>query len=250
MKYIIFFFFLFCTSCIYHEVMNFSENCSQDLAYGGHYLRIPITIAPHQLTYQVGDTIGISTIFSDSIYDLGTQTTFKIEGFPFIPLSLLYRFKDGNTHDSGYRVNEYYIDSSYNHVYNYSNTYADAIKGYTIYENEEYHYKFQLILRETGTYIFLMNDVYQNHNGSGNSNLNAEADAITFEGKCDNLSYYLCSMIDSGDDHLDHFMNKLVYLDKEVYRGKLGSIAVALDPLKTGSIAVEFSGFFGFEVVE
>ena len=250
MKYMISLFCLLCTSCIYHEVVNYSEHCSQDLAYGGHYLRIPITIAPHQLTYQVGDTITISTIFSDSIYDMGTQTTFKIENFPFKPLSLLYRFTNGNTHDAGYRVNEVHIDSIYNHVYNYSNSYADGIKAYTIYEDDHYHFEFKLVLKETGTYIFLMTDVYQNHIGSGNSNLNAEADAITFEGKCPNLSYYPCSVIDSGDDHLDHFMNKLVYLDKEIYRGKLGSIAVALDPLKTGSIAVEFSGFFGFEVVE
>ncbi|MFK8105211.1 MAG: hypothetical protein AB8G15_22045, partial [Saprospiraceae bacterium] len=211
MKYMISLFCLLCTSCIYHEVVNYSENCS-DLAYGGHYLRIPITIAPHQLTYQVGDTITISTVFSDSIYDIGTQTTFKIEGFPFKPTSLLFRFYNGNNYDAGYSVNEFTIDSIYNPAYFYSSNYTDGYRAYTIHENNQYKFESQLILKEPGTYMLLFSDLYQDYNGSGNSNLNAEADAITFEGKCDNLSYFLCSVIDSGDDHLDHFMSNLVYL--------------------------------------
>ena len=60
----------------------------------------------------------------------------------------------------------------------------------------------------------------------------------------------LCSMIDSGDDHLDLFERELVYLDTAVYRGNLGSIVSSIGPLKSGSFAVEFSGYFGFEVTE
>lgn len=251
MKYFLFAFsiMLLAISCWDDDAEQFKIDCPYDLRYSGHYLKVPITITPHQLQYRVGDTISINTIFSDSIDDLGTQQTFKIEDFPFKPLSLLYRFTSENTHDSGYRVNELHIDSIYNHVYNYSSSYADGYRAYTIYEDNQYRFESQLVLKEPGKYILLFSDTYQNHIGSGNGELNAEADAITFEGKCPTLPYYICSMIE-GDDHLELFEDELVYLDEEVYRGKLGSIESSIGPLKAGAIAVEFSGFFGFEVLE
>lgn len=257
MKYTILLLFLFSFSCHDHEE-EFKRNCPYELDYSGHFLRIPVTITPHQLAYKVGDTISINTVFTDSIYDLGTRQMFKIEEFPFKPLSLLYRFSSSDSYDSGYRVNELKIDSIYNHVYNYSSNYADGYRAVTIYDADKSQYRFEstMVLKETGRYILLFTDMFQEHNGGGNEDLNAEADAIRFEGQClaDDgsplLGYYLCSMIDSGDDHLDLFEDELVFLDEEVYRGKLGSIENSIGPLKSGSIAVEFSGFFGFEVVE
>lgn len=58
------------------------------------------------------------------------------------------------------------------------------------------------------------------------------------------------SMIDSGDAHLDEFEEELVFIDEEVYRDKLGTIQGSLGPLGSEGIGVEWSGFFGFEVVE
>jgi hypothetical protein len=249
MKYLLFLLLLMVSSCIDKEA-EFRKNCPYDLDYSGHFLRIPVTISPHKLEYKVGDTIYINTIFSDSIYDLGTKHTFRIKGFPFKPLSLLFRFTDSVTYDSGYRVNDLHIDSVYNHYYNYSSEYADGYRAETIYDGTQYRFESRLILKESGKYILGVTDLYQTHLGSGNSDLNAEADAITFEGKCPTLGYYLCSMINSGDDHLDLFERELVHLDTAVYRGKLGSIVSSIGPLKSGGIAVEFSGFFGFEVKE
>ena len=255
MRFPFFFLFLF-LGCIDHDAEEFKKNCPYDLKYTSHYLRVPVTISPHKLTYKIGDTIHISTIFTDSIYDLGTQQTFKIVEFPFRPITLLYRFYDGMNWNSGYRDNDSYVDSIYRPNYNYSSAYADSYRANTIYENGIYKFDLQLIFKENGRYVLLFSDKYQDYNASGNSDLNAEADAIRFEGQCldDNgkplLRYYICSMIDSGDDNLEQFEEELVYLDNEVYRDKLGSIEGSLGPLKSGSIAVEFSGFFGFEVVE
>lgn len=242
---------IFMVACCDSGSEDFEKTCPYEMTYWGHYLRIPITISPHQMTYKVGDSIQINTIFSDSIYDLGTQQTFQIREFPFKPISLLYRFTNDSTYDSGYRVNELVIDSSYRHVYNYSSNYADGFRAYTIYNGERYSFESTLILKEPGRYILVFSDLYEEHSGSGNPELNAEADAITFEGKCPTLEYSMCNMIDSGDDHLQFFEPELVYLDKEVYRDGLryrgGN---ALDALYPGAISVEFAGFFGFEVKE
>ena len=234
MKYSVLIIFSIIFSCYDKDADEFKKNCPYALDYNGHYLRIPITISPHRLQYKVGDTLRINTVFSDSIYDLGTKHTFKIEEFPFKPLSLLYRFTSNSTYDSGY-----------------------GYRAYTIYDGSQYEFKSELILKEAGSYILLFTDLFQEYDGSGNSDLNAEADAIRFEGQCLDdkgkplLRYYLCSMIDSGDDNLEQFENELIYLDEEVYGGKLAHIGSdALDPLYPGSIPLEFSGFFGFEVVK
>jgi hypothetical protein len=259
MKYLMFIGFVFLTSCYDKDADEFKENCPYTLDYSGHYLRIPITISPHKLHYKVGDTLSINTVFSDSIYDLGTKHFFKIEGFPFKPSSLLFRFTDSHSYDSGYSINELNIDSIYNHVYYYSSNYADGYRANAIYDSDKNEYRFEseMILKEAGRYILLFTDLFQEYLGSGNSDLNADADAIRFEGQCLDdkgkplLRYYLCSMIDSGDDNLEQFENELIYLDEEVYGGKLAHIGSdALDPLYPGSIPLEFSGFFGFEVVK
>ncbi len=250
MKYLALSFLLLMSTCRDNDAEEeFKKSCPYEIDYPGHYLKVPVTVTPHKLTYSVGDTIFISTVFPDSIYDLGTQQTFKIEGFPFKPTSLLFRFTDSNTYDSGYSVNEFTIDAEYKPFLFYSTSYTDGYRAYTIYEDGQYKFESRLILKEPGRYVMLFSDIYQDHNASGNPELNEEADAITFEGKCPGLRYYICSMIE-GDDHLELFEQELVYLDEEVYKGHLGTIEGSLGPLKSGSIAVEFAGFYGFEVVE
>ncbi|MEM9835176.1 MAG: hypothetical protein AAF828_01660, partial [Bacteroidota bacterium] len=200
--------------------------------------------------YRVGDTLRISTSTSNMIEDLSTGESFVIEYFPFKPLSLLYQFTDGLNWQAGYRFNGVRTDSIYSPIYYPSTRFADAIQAYTIYRDDSYEFEFDLILREKGRYILLLSDLYQSHLGSGNSELNADADAITFAGKCPTLGYYICSMIE-GPTYLENYAEELLHLDETVYRGGLGSVeAGATGPLGTGGVRLEWSGFFGFEVVE
>ena len=73
MKYSVLIIFSIIFSCYDKDADEFKKNCPYALDYNGHYLRIPITISPHRLQYKVGDTLRINTVFSDSIYDLGTK---------------------------------------------------------------------------------------------------------------------------------------------------------------------------------
>jgi len=203
-------------------------------------------------SYNIGDTLLISTIFSDSIEDLCTLNTFEIEGFPFQPVSQLYRFTDATTWDSGYRVNELRIDSLYGIIYSASNMLADQFRSTTIFENDAYHFQFEIIFKEPGRYIFTMTDVYEVTLRGGQGDPNAAANAITFDGKCPNLNYEVFPMVDSGDDHLDDFFGELEHLDSTTFRRTLGSIQEHRRSLNyTGSgVKAEFNAFYGFEVVE
>lgn len=249
MKYLIPCFILMFSSCI-ELVLPTTEPCPYETQYPGHWLKVPITVTPHQQVYNIGDTITFSTHFSNQIYDIGTQETFEINNFPFKPLTALYRFQNSLEWDAGYRVNELIVDSIYNPDYNHSSNYADSFKARTLFEEDEYHFDFKLVLTEPGKYIFLQSDIYQEHVGGGLAHLNTEADSITFEGQCERLSYAVCNVIE-GETHLDDYEREMVHLDTAVFRKNLRSkVDGSLGPLGPGSIYVEFTGFFGFEVQE
>lgn len=250
MKYIIIFIIYILSSCGETDTEKFKRLCPQDFKYSAnHYLKVPVQITPHQLTYSVGDTITFSTIFSDSIYDLSTEQTYLIREFPFIPSSSLYRFYNGTEWESGYRINEWIVDSIYNAKYVGSNEYGDHIKAYTLYDDGFYTFSIKVVLNKKGRYIFKMTDKYQDHDAGGSPELNEEADDITFEGKCPFSNYYICTVIE-GEDHIELFENELVYLDKVVYWDNLASINRKEWPgtYGKGSIVLEWVGTFGFIV--
>lgn len=253
MRYLLLLLPLFFWGCPDNNQEWIFEDCPYEMQFSGHFLRIPITVAPHQMQYRVGDTIRVGTSSSNRLQDLSSGETFEIDGFPFEPLTLLYRVSNTGEWDPGYRINTVIPKPAFEHHYNYSTDYADGFRSRTLFDStrREYDYHFDLVLTQPGRYVMVFTDMYQERLGGGVSERNAAADAITFEGKCPNAGYYLCSMIDSGDPHLEEFMPEIIHLEETVYRGKLASIgAGSLGPLRSGGITIEWSGFYGFEVVE
>jgi len=228
------------------------EVCPYELKYGrSHYLEVPITITPHQKTYRVGDTMNVKMFFSDSIYDLSRQTKFKIEEFPFEPSNLLYRIED-NAWESGYRVNELIVDEEkFKTRYNSQSSVADDMRGFTVYENGFYRFEYDLVFSKSGKYVIMTSDQYEFNGGTGNAHLNQHIDAIEFEGRCPDSNFFICSVIE-GDPHYDDFIDELLYLENEVYRGKLTSIEKENydEYFGSGGVAIEWNGVFCFEVLE
>jgi len=245
--------FLSCQNTLLNKE-EYYEVCPYELRYGrSHYLEVPITISPHQKTYRVGDTMNVKMFFSDSIYDLSRQTKFKIEEFPFEPINLLYRVDiDNSDWASGYRINELIVDEErYNTRYNSQSEFSDDMRGFTVYENGFYHFEYNIVLETTGAYIITISDQYESNLGSGLGDLNDEIDAIEFEGRCPDSNFYICSVIE-GDPHYNDFIDELLYLENEVYRGKLTSIERENydEYFGSGGVAIEWNGVFCFEVLE
>ena len=227
------------------------EVCPYEFKYGrSHYLEVPITITPHQKTYRVGDTMNVKMFFSDSIYDLSRQTNFKIENFPFEPANQLYRIEE-NAWQSGYRLNELIVDQErYNTRYNSQSRVSDDMRGFTVYEHGFYHFEYSLVFNTPGNYIIMTTDQYQFNLGSGLGELNEEINAIEFEGRCPNTNFFICSVI-KGDPHYYDFIDELLYLENEVYRGKITNIENKdKEYFGSGGVALDWNGVFCFEVVE
>ncbi len=209
-----------------------------------------MTVTPHKLKYQVGDTIVFSSNFSDSIYDLNTEETFKIEHFPFKPATLLWRFYEGTNWDAGYRVNEWIIADKHEPDYEYSSRLADFIDSKSTYEEGNYIFEIQLVLKEKGRYIFQQTDIYGDNEAGGFEEENEEANSITFEGKCPTFKYYPCTMIESGDAHRDLFVDELLHIDKDIYFDNYTDFSSknSTGIYGRGGLAWEWTGTFGFIV--
>lgn len=181
-----------------------------------HVFQIPIEVSPHRMQYSVGDTITFSSIFSDSLYDMNTKLKFKIEGFPFQPYSYLFRFRNDTLFRFSYTLNEVIVPEE-NNPRIISDTYTDAVFGESAYRDETYNFQIQMVLQTPGKYVFLLRDKYNDNRLLGRHELNEEADAIDFEGKCDATLFLAGTII--GDDHVDQCYDELFQLDERVFSG-------------------------------
>ena len=80
--------------------------------------------------------------------------------------------------------------------------------------------------------------------------MNEAAEAIEFEGKCNRIPMNVVSILE-GDDHMDEFMDELVFLNENIYRdGFISMDQGSTGPLGPGGLQLEFNGLFCFEVTE
>jgi len=233
------------------DELPFEEECPSHYANTIHLLKVPIEVIPHQQTYTVGDTIIFRSVYSDSIVDLGVKEKFLIRDFPFQPLSYLYRFKNFDfDYDAGYTVNDHFIEDKYSPYYQASSSRIDWFRATTEYENGEYSFEHKLVLKEKGRYVMLTTDVFAAIAASSSPEYDEVRESIEFEGKCDRIPITVVSILEQ-DDHMEDFMDELVFLDENVYFGGLISRDQgSTGPLRSGGLQLEFTGLFCFEVVE
>lgn len=228
------------------------ELCPYELKLGReHVLQVPITMRPHQMIYQVGDTLTVRMHFSDWIYDLSRETAFKIENFPFEPATLLYRINGNSTWSSGYNLNEVIVDEKYNPRFNPQSNRAADMRGFAVYEDEHYSFEYKLVLTTPGRYVTVITDQYE-INLFGDEERNAKTDSIQFEGRCPQSPYRIVNVLEDDPHHLE-FVYELLLLDNEVHRGGWQSNNPALEAKFGGGdgfLNIEWIGVYCFQVVE
>ncbi len=226
-------------------------NCGYKNIYktGAHFLTIPNQISPNKEVYSIGDTITVSYIVSDSIYDTNLDTTFLIEGFPFLPQTLLYKFDGSGEWESGFNdVNEVIVDEKYEYNYGGGGEFPVGIYSKMLYESGTYSFEFEMVCNSPGRYVMLTADQYNDNVGTGNFAANDFANSIDFEGKCF-WNHYICNIIE-GEDHFDDYIEELMIIDENNRDNYISVIEERQEFFGLGGIPFEFCGIFGFEVVE
>ncbi len=238
------------TSCCSEDDL---DPCFYDLKLVYQALEVPVEVIPNKLEYQIGDTILFRSVFSDSIYDFSADDTLLVRDFPFRPISLIFRFFDDFEFESGYDANQPLVDEKYNPRYNPTNRYTTDFRGDMIYENGVYLFEHKLILEKPGKYVMWTTDMYNENRSFNNFEANASADSIMYEGRCRDAELRIIYKL-NGNDNLKEFEDYLVWLDQNVYNNALATYSEKnreeLKSLLWGTVKIDFSAAFCFEVVE
>ena len=163
-----------------------------DCNFAGTYqFEIPATLTPAKATYRIGDTISISSRFSDQVYEAQTNKTYLLEDFRFYPAFIINEISDSIVDRSALRNFDFIIDTN---IYNFNKfiltTGTIAYDGEFYYNNNEYSLEYKFIPKETGLYL-LHQDAetgYWNDNQS-------------FQGKCDNKRSNVRTLLNEEADN-------------------------------------------------
>jgi len=132
------------------------EEC-RDADFGGAYqFVIPATLSPERDTFRVGDTIHISSVFSDEVYERQTQEYYKLENWRFYPTTRLDKIDkvDSNFVQDGLANFKFIIPVQYDYDRFVDITGGIALLGEYLYQDNEYSLGFKLIPQQPGLYYF------------------------------------------------------------------------------------------------
>lgn len=227
------------------------------------YLETPVFVEPEKLVYKVGDTLSIIISLSDSIYDLSREATFSIKDYPFHPICYLYRVDTEGWH-SGYSENQVIVDSIFHPGFGGERaSWSSNVQGFSTYDNGQYFYQHKVVLTTPGRYVNYMADAITaiNLDDVNDRLAHPEYLNVTNDSGCPEPHFYTVCYIYQGDPRYEEFHEEMKFVDEEVYWGKLFKIGMELDDPTWGGLdrfggtesqqkVVDFSGIFGFEVVE
>ncbi|OIP02176.1 MAG: hypothetical protein AUJ98_02005 [Bacteroidetes bacterium CG2_30_33_31] len=174
--------------------INFSCIKKECKIAGGNYeFVLPFTLSPAQKTFHTGDTITISSTFTNPVFERKTGNSYNLVDFKFYLGTVIY-YMDTSIIDfadidrfSFIKENNVNISAQY---YSDGNSTLD---GQYTYQNNQYTYKFKLVAKEKGNYVlFQGSEIYYR----GGKQL--------FEGKCKNvIDGAIINMNNRGDNNIE-----------------------------------------------
>jgi hypothetical protein len=151
------------------------EECKFD--YSDYVFEIPSSFSPKKDTFNIGDTITISSKFSDVVYDRSTQQEYSLIDFKFYPDFRITKI----SLDEADRAAFIRFDVLLNPDYPLDHFYGPVSKemhyyGQYQYNNSSYELEFKFVAQDTGLFVF---QHFTFINSSSNNGQEQE-----FPGKC------------------------------------------------------------------
>ncbi len=165
----------------------FTPSCGkQECQFTGAYaFEIPATLSPAKVTYQIGDTITITSIFSDQVYEVQTDQFYPLIDFKFYPTFELNEISDSIIDQAALNNFEVIIDTmTYDLTQFIYSSGSVTYDGQYLYKEGIYSLVYQLIPKKVGFYDFyqstLVGDVGEEPN---------------FPGKCQNKNLFVRTIL-------------------------------------------------------
>lgn len=139
-----------------------SKECKEIVGHGSNYqFVIPATLSPAKDTFRVGDTIMITSVFDDMIYERLTQ-----EHYQLIDWELLYHITidrlDVVEHHASDVISYFDLIIKEGHeegIFQYSTGATAFLADYT-YNNGTYSLSYELVPQKSGAYVFFHTGIH------------------------------------------------------------------------------------------
>ncbi len=178
---------------------------------GGKYeFVLPFSLSPAQETYHIGDTITISSMVTNPVYERKTGNSYYLDDFKFYMINQIW-FMDTIDNYKNYDFFKLIIDSSYySNIFHFSNGTSDLQFQYN-YISNYYTISFKIIPQKKGRFLMTLW-----------SDIEYMAGDQEFDGKCKNIKdhavIYLNNRQDNNINLIDEAENQnyqSVYINKE-----------------------------------
>jgi len=178
---------------------------------GGRYeFVLPFSLYPAQETYHIGDTITISSMVTNPVYERKTGNSYYLDDFKFYMKNQIW-FMDTIDNYKNYDFFKLIIDSSYySNIFHFSNGISHLQFQYN-YISNYYTIAFKIIPQKKGHFLMTLW-----------SDIEYMAGNQEFDGKCKNIKdhavIYLNNRQDNNINLIDEAKNQnyqSVYINKE-----------------------------------
>ena len=178
---------LFCSSCIKKEcrLAGFPE------------FELPVTLSPALDTFKIGDTMSISSIFEDVVYERESEQWYRLENINFFPETAVFRIDTLDVLDSFSEFDVIIPDQYDYYLFQYPSSGRKALIGEYNYENNTYSLEYQLVPKKKGLfYLIHGSDIWVLGEGQ------------EFEGQCCKINTIdaYCKMNGGGDNNVDFLL--------------------------------------------
>ena len=177
----------FCSSCIKKEcrLAGFPE------------FELPITLSPALDTFKIGDTMSISSVFEDVVYERASGQWYRLENIKFFPQTIIRKL---DTISEIHRLSDY-VDVLIEPIYDYSlfnySSGNQTLVGEYLYANNTYSLAYKIIPKKKGLF-------YLTHG----SDIWVLGEGQEFEGQCCKINTIdaYCKMNGGGDNNVDFLL--------------------------------------------
>ena len=197
-KYLIFFIIIICfSSCIQNEECNIVD---------GYQFVIPATLSPSVDSFKIGDTISISSIFPDLVYERKTDQNYLLNDFKFFPATAISKIDETISIDA-LKAFELIIDDSIDYGLTTFSDGLELLTGEYLYTNNTYSLEFKIIPTQPGLY-FLEQAVSMRLSPNQSfdnkcSNVQLDGGEVNLNGEDDNNIDFLSR---SPDEHYNYWV--------------------------------------------
>jgi len=178
---------LFLQSCVKSE-------CNFGAAYN---FEIPVTTTPTEEIYSIGDTITVTSSFSDNVYERKTNREYSLIDFKFYPIMGITEISDSIANDAALSDFEVLVDTDYDfQPFYYSSGRIDYVGQYN-YQNNTYNLTYKIAPKTIGLFCLFY----------GHELITLEEDQ-EFEGKCPRKSSDVVSVMNGRVNTNIHFLHE------------------------------------------